>query len=582
MPDPLSITSGALAVITATQKTASVIYKFIQDCKESRADLAQIRGELSQLTLILELIRDENAATAEDCLPDTLQAQVQAMLTSCMTTVQQIENILARCRGKPGPLRWTMLEKEKVTTLKASLEALKSGLKFALETANLSMTRAASFSGGDIEEQESGGEISHKDAEEQEMSNHEAAGQPSALRVSMPVVINAGPNEIPHHIIASMPCRSKWMTSRYCPELDIWATLHEDLILRLWSPYKTELIASIPVLRKSTGDLVVDTVKPGKVGMRIRFCPAKPELILIQVERHEVEMWNWKENRRICIATDLKKMTLSKNSIVWVRFVPQSMLVYAVDSRGPLMVVDLDEPLISSRVSLEILINRAQREPGQSRDEIHFRKIAFVSSCEIWILWEKTSMRRHSSWGTRSRSVVRSAAIVRLLPTISDLNRQKVSVTTRYNDIAINSAQVTARYELQPHLQVMSYTQLDSTTRRLAFSGRRPAVGDKERSPLVIYVLDLDTGSRLFELPLLSKNREWEHHWQLPAPYRYLLYHKPGTDLTRVVHVEDGRDLGMLKWRVNTIVLGKTALMRQVDGRLQFGITDVTWDELGK
>ncbi|KAI1308338.1 hypothetical protein F5Y03DRAFT_350711 [Xylaria venustula] len=145
MADPLSIASGAIAVITATTQTVSAIYKFIRDCKEARADLTQLTGELSELNLILELIRDENAAATKDCLPDALQTHIQAMLTSCTTTVQQIENTLARCRGKSGPLRWTALEKERVMALKSSLEAFKSGLSLALETVNLSMTREIKY-----------------------------------------------------------------------------------------------------------------------------------------------------------------------------------------------------------------------------------------------------------------------------------------------------------------------------------------------------------------------------------------------------------------------------------------------------
>lgn len=137
MADPLSIASGAIAVITATTQTVTAIYKFVRDCKEARADLSQITGELSELTLILELIKDENASAMKDCLPSALQAQVQSMLTSCTTTVQQIEKTLAKCRGKPGPLRWTLVEKEKVTGLKVQLEAFKSGLSLALETINL-------------------------------------------------------------------------------------------------------------------------------------------------------------------------------------------------------------------------------------------------------------------------------------------------------------------------------------------------------------------------------------------------------------------------------------------------------------
>ncbi|KAI1111169.1 hypothetical protein F5Y14DRAFT_443482 [Nemania sp. NC0429] len=141
MADPLSITSGVLSVITAATKTGTTIYKFIRDCKEARADLTEITRELSELTLILELIRDENSGASKGRLPNALQIQVQAMLTSCANTVQQIEQTLAKCRGKPGPLLWTLFEKEKVTALKSSLEAFKSGLNLVLETINLSVTR---------------------------------------------------------------------------------------------------------------------------------------------------------------------------------------------------------------------------------------------------------------------------------------------------------------------------------------------------------------------------------------------------------------------------------------------------------
>ncbi|KAI1421558.1 hypothetical protein F5Y12DRAFT_700528 [Xylaria sp. FL1777] len=141
MADPFSIASGSLAVIAAATNTATAIYKFIRDCNEARADLTQLTRELSELTLILELIGDENSAATKDCLPNALQTQVQAMLTSCTAAVQQIETTLAKCRGKPGPLRWTILEKDRVMALKCSLEALKSGLSLALETINLSMMR---------------------------------------------------------------------------------------------------------------------------------------------------------------------------------------------------------------------------------------------------------------------------------------------------------------------------------------------------------------------------------------------------------------------------------------------------------
>ncbi|KAI0870506.1 hypothetical protein GGS24DRAFT_101764 [Hypoxylon argillaceum] len=139
MAELLSIASGALAVTTASTQTVSVISKFIQDCKEARADLTQVTRELSGLNLILERLQDNNATTTKNCLPNALQTSVQAMLISCTTIMQHIEETLDRCRGKPGPLLWTTFEKDKMIAFKVALEASKSGLNIALETVNMFM-----------------------------------------------------------------------------------------------------------------------------------------------------------------------------------------------------------------------------------------------------------------------------------------------------------------------------------------------------------------------------------------------------------------------------------------------------------
>ncbi len=137
MADPLSIASGALAVITATTQTFSLIVKFIRDCQDARADLNQITRELLDLTLILELVKGESAEATENRLPHRLQSLVHTILKHCTATVQQIEVALDKCRGKPGPLLWTIYEKEKVASLKLSLEATKNSLNIALETVNM-------------------------------------------------------------------------------------------------------------------------------------------------------------------------------------------------------------------------------------------------------------------------------------------------------------------------------------------------------------------------------------------------------------------------------------------------------------
>ncbi|KAI1421346.1 hypothetical protein F5Y12DRAFT_768317 [Xylaria sp. FL1777] len=134
------IVSIIFSAISATQKSSIAIYKFTRGCKEARSDLTKITQELSELALILELIRDSNDA-APETLPEALQVQVKAMLESCVNLVGDIEKVIVSCSGRAGVLRWTLVEKENVKAIKTSLEATKSGLSLALDAANLSLAK---------------------------------------------------------------------------------------------------------------------------------------------------------------------------------------------------------------------------------------------------------------------------------------------------------------------------------------------------------------------------------------------------------------------------------------------------------
>ncbi|TGJ83506.1 hypothetical protein E0Z10_g5264 [Xylaria hypoxylon] len=133
------IFSVVISAIGATQKSSIVIYKFIRGCKEARADLTDITQQLSELTLLLGLIKDTDAAP--ECLPEALQTQLKAMLASCGNSIKDIEEIIADCNGRTGVLKWTLRDKEKVTAIRVSLEAFKSGLSLALDTVNLSVAK---------------------------------------------------------------------------------------------------------------------------------------------------------------------------------------------------------------------------------------------------------------------------------------------------------------------------------------------------------------------------------------------------------------------------------------------------------
>ncbi|KAJ2984828.1 hypothetical protein NUW58_g5854 [Xylaria curta] len=382
MADPFSIATGALAVITAAQATGAAIYK------------------------------GDSVAATKDCLPDALQTQVQNMLASCTTTIQQIERIVAKCREKPGPLRWTIFEKENVATLKVTLEAFKSGLGLVLETVNLSLTREIKNNTEAIQD------ITPKDKSPTTRSppldkfgKQERLGDETASRPLAPPSLDTTPIEtgesgssenhniapiafeaglvgsgcrgyqlrnaracgldlIPHKIVASVPCSSLAVNASYCAEAGVWAVLHKDSVLRFWSSHSGELIQSLKVLRKDYRDPDANVEMPDGRFTTIEFCPVNPELIFIQAQNRKIEVWNWRECLRITIAKKARKVFTTCP----VSFAPQSTLMYAIDDHGTVTMADLSIPL-------EPLAPFTLQRDGST-----YLYALFLSNTEIWTL----------------------------------------------------------------------------------------------------------------------------------------------------------------------------------------------------
>lgn len=313
------------------------------------------------------------------------------------------------------------------------------------------------------------------------------------------------------------------------------------------------------------------TIKPNTTIVRLTFCPAKPDLILIQVWAHRVETWDWRKNSRISILASDALKTFTETAIDWVKFVPESTLIYAPDNNDCLMIVDLDVPWSYQKTSIAMLVGRAKRETGLSKDGNLYTHVSFVSRTELWILWKRSSVRRYSFWRTEPQSPW-SAVVVNLQSPA--LHPHLLPVTTRYSDVVMKSATITSRYQLQQGIRSISHADSDHKTRRLLLSA------NLERGFGIAYVLNLDTGTQLSQAPFDKASREYRHFWHCPPPYDYFLSHNSSTGLTRMVSVKGGRDLGMLEAQAYITSSGKVALMRQVALELQFGITDISLDEL--
>ncbi|CAG1960370.1 unnamed protein product [Fusarium graminearum] len=140
---PLGVTeeTGGFIFCTVTKTTVAVT-EFTRDCREARSDLTSINGELSQLQLVLELLRDDTAVSDDQILPESLQEQILSIIDNCSAVVSKINLVLDNHSGKVGVLKWATFGKSEVAGLRMSLEAHRGSLNLALELVSVSLCKA--------------------------------------------------------------------------------------------------------------------------------------------------------------------------------------------------------------------------------------------------------------------------------------------------------------------------------------------------------------------------------------------------------------------------------------------------------
>ncbi|KAG8354353.1 hypothetical protein FVEN_g7643 [Fusarium venenatum] len=140
--DPLSITTACVGLIGTVAKTTLAVTIFTRECREARSDLTSINGELSQLQLVLELLRDDTAVSDDQILSESLQEQILSIIDNCSAVVSKINLVLDKHSGKVGVLKWAAFGKNEVVGLRMSLEAHRGSLNLALELVSVSLSKA--------------------------------------------------------------------------------------------------------------------------------------------------------------------------------------------------------------------------------------------------------------------------------------------------------------------------------------------------------------------------------------------------------------------------------------------------------
>jgi hypothetical protein len=132
--DPLSITTGCVALLGTIAKTSEAIAKFVRGVRNARSDMDAISGEIGSLKTVLELLADD-VGVPEVKVPENLERQVLGIVANCSDVLTQLEATLQKYQEDKlsSKMKWTWSGKDDMTKFKSSLMAHKGALDMALE-----------------------------------------------------------------------------------------------------------------------------------------------------------------------------------------------------------------------------------------------------------------------------------------------------------------------------------------------------------------------------------------------------------------------------------------------------------------
>jgi hypothetical protein len=139
--EPLSITTGCLALISTIGKTSSVITSFVRDCRDARHDLDAISRELTSLGSVLTLLKEDSATTKDQAIPETLRAQIVSVISNCSQVLTTLDDLLQKHNGVrvDKAARWVMTGRDDAAKLRSTLVAHVGALNLALDLLTLSV-----------------------------------------------------------------------------------------------------------------------------------------------------------------------------------------------------------------------------------------------------------------------------------------------------------------------------------------------------------------------------------------------------------------------------------------------------------
>ncbi|OCK85524.1 hypothetical protein K432DRAFT_26687 [Lepidopterella palustris CBS 459.81] len=141
--DPLSISVGCVSLLSAIAKTSVSVTGFIRDYRDSRHDLVAVSRELTDLEIVLGLLKEDSSITGSQAIPQTLQRQIVSIISNCSDVLKEMNGLLQKYKGGSADkaTRWALTGKNDIAKLRLTLEAHRGALNLALDMVTLSITR---------------------------------------------------------------------------------------------------------------------------------------------------------------------------------------------------------------------------------------------------------------------------------------------------------------------------------------------------------------------------------------------------------------------------------------------------------
>ncbi|KAK4652931.1 hypothetical protein QC762_503680 [Podospora pseudocomata] len=124
-------------LLSGISSTSAILTRFIRSVRASHSDLSAVTRELSDLRLLLELLRDEPS------IPLLLQAQMLLLLESCGNTLIRIDSILAQCRNATD---WSQTGRAQIGQCRDDIGLFREVLGLALDILSLDPSQQSSAS----------------------------------------------------------------------------------------------------------------------------------------------------------------------------------------------------------------------------------------------------------------------------------------------------------------------------------------------------------------------------------------------------------------------------------------------------